>query len=77
MKKTKNTENPDNSFLSPQDIENKKSFNKRAINKKVYVVTDGGFYATITNIKDWDSFIVLNNVGEEMEVSIFDVRYIE
>lgn len=53
----------------------KTEINKRSIGKEVYVLTNyGGWFGTVVDVPDPETFLVKNINGKIASVSIFDIR---
>lgn len=53
----------------------KTEVNKRIIGREVYVITNyGGWFGTVVDAPDTETFLVKNTNGKVSSVSIYDIR---
>lgn len=56
----------------------KLTYNKKMINKRVFVtLAGGGFFGTVIDVIDDEKFKVKPDKGEERVVEIFDIRSLD
>jgi aspartokinase-like uncharacterized kinase len=51
----------------------KLEYTKRLIGKDIYVLLDGGFFATVVDALDWETLLVEHN-AHQYQVNIWDIR---
>ncbi len=59
------------------DKNSKLEYHKKMVGKKIFVVSNGGYFGTILEVVDDEHFKVKPDKAEDRIVEIFDVRSIE
>lgn len=52
----------------------KLDYNRKMVNKRVFCLVNGGFYGFITDVIDDETFKVKSDKGDDVIVSVFDIR---
>lgn len=55
----------------------KLEYHKKMVGKRIFVVSNGGYYGTVSEVMDAEHFRIKPDKGEDRVVEIFDVRSIE
>ncbi len=49
-------------------------YNRKMLNKRVFCLTNGGFYGFVVDVVDENTFKVKSDKGDDVLVDVFDVR---
>jgi preprotein translocase subunit YajC len=63
-------------IMNKHEKEYRTNILKRSIGKRIFVVTDGGWYGDITGVKDEETFLIIKGTTTR-EVSMWDVRSVD